>query len=175
LLRAISETVTRALAPVARRVVGPVLDSSIGDAIGPVRIFKRFARQWATAAGIYEPPGDAPGAPATPGASPPPEPPPLVPQGEQRPVVVYTSRRHSSCKTVKAMLDEIGIEYREVDLTEDEAGREALLERTRDRTFPQIFVGEERLGGFDDLMVAQQEGTLQGLLYPQSTTDRVRE
>jgi glutaredoxin 3 len=78
------------------------------------------------------------------------------------------TRKHSSCKTARRILDELGVAYEEIDLSDDESARQKLYRETQDRTFPQIFIDGKRLGGFDDLVVAREEGRLRDLLYPSS-------
>ncbi len=39
-----------------------------------------------------------------------------------------------------------------------------MMERTRRRTVPQIYIGELHVGGFDDLAALERRGELDGLL-----------
>jgi glutaredoxin 3 len=174
MMQVLRERTTQALLPIARRIVEPMLRLDIGDQIGFVRIAKRFARQWAAAAGLYQHP-DTTATPPETAARPAPgngthahaEPPP-VPRTDQRPVTIYVTRRHSSCKTAKKILDGLGVQYTEIDLSDDEGERQRIYRETSDRTFPQIYIDGRRLGGFDDLVVAREEGRLNQLLYPTS-------
>jgi glutaredoxin 3 len=51
----------------------------------------------------------------------------------------------------KRLLDEKGIAYEEIDITDD-PGRRAEMERVSGRrTTPQLFFGSHHVGGFDDL------------------------
>jgi glutaredoxin 3 len=150
-----------------RRALKPVLDSRLGDGVGAVRVARRFARQWAASAGLYEEASPAPSnGGAAPAAAQPIPTAPLGPPEHQRPVVLYVTRKHSSCKTARRILDELGVAYEEIDLSDDESARQKLYRETQDRTFPQIFIDGKRLGGFDDLVVAREEGRLRDLLYP---------
>jgi glutaredoxin 3 len=79
-------------------------------------------------------------------------------------VIVYTTDHCSFCSTAKALLAKRGIEYREVNLARDPDGREALAQRTGMITFPQIVIGGETLGGFDQLLAADRDGRLKQLL-----------
>lgn len=157
-----------AVRPLARRALRTLLDSNVGNGVGSLRVARRFAKQWAASAGLY----DEPPAAATSTAAQPASPASTASRtsssvsAAQRPVVLYTSRRHSSCKTAKRHLDEDGIVYEERDLSDDEVARQRLFEETHDRTFPQVYIDGKRLGGFDDLMVAREDGRLHDLLYP---------
>jgi glutaredoxin 3 len=81
-----------------------------------------------------------------------------------KPVVVYTADPCARCRNAKAILDARGIAYEEVNLSKDPVGRAELARRTGLTTFPQIVVGDETLGGFDDLRAADASGRLRALL-----------
>jgi len=75
-------------------------------------------------------------------------------------VIVYTTDRCSRCVSAKRLLASRGIAYREVNLAKDPDGRAELARRTGMVTFPQIVIGAEALGGFDELLEADREGRL---------------
>jgi glutaredoxin 3 len=79
-------------------------------------------------------------------------------------VVMYSSTPCPFCSQAKALLSAREIEFEEINLSKDSAGREALLEKTGMMTFPQILVDETPIGGFRELMAADQSGQLGALL-----------
>ena len=79
-------------------------------------------------------------------------------------VTVYTTEPCSLCVSAKTLLESRGIAYREVNLAKDPDGRAELARRTGMFTFPQIMVGDHTLGGFRELLAAEQEGRLSELL-----------
>ena len=79
-------------------------------------------------------------------------------------VVMYSSNQCPLCTQAKALLSAREIEFEEINLSMDPAGREALLEKTGMMTFPQILVGETPIGGLRELMAADQSGQLDELL-----------
>jgi glutaredoxin 3 len=79
-------------------------------------------------------------------------------------VVMYSSTPCPFCSQAKALLSAREIEFEEINLSKDSAGREALLEKTGMMTFPQILVDETPIGGFRELMAADQSGQLDALL-----------
>lgn len=82
-------------------------------------------------------------------------------------IVVYSTRVCPYCVAAKRYLREVkGVPLREVDLTDDWAGRDALIQRTGRRTVPQIFIGDVHVGGYDDLRALDAAGGLDGLLRP---------
>ena len=56
----------------------------------------------------------------------------------------------------------VNIEKIRVDM--EPARRAEMMQRTGRRTVPQIYVGEQHVGGFDDLAALDHEGRLEGLL-----------
>ena len=61
------------------------------------------------------------------------------------------------------------IEKLRVDL--DPALRAEMMEKTRRRTVPQIYIGETHVGGFDDLARLDRSGELAILLNPDESSD----
>jgi glutaredoxin 3 len=79
-------------------------------------------------------------------------------------VTLYTTDRCSRCVGAKMLLAKRGIGYEEINLAKDPDGRAELARRTGMTTFPQIMVGEQTLGGFDELRAADREGRLTSLI-----------
>lgn len=77
-----------------------------------------------------------------------------------RSVTVYTTEPCSRCVSAKRLLASRGISYTEVNLAKDPDGRAELVRRTGMVTFPQIVIGGDTLGGFEQLLVADREGRL---------------
>ena len=80
------------------------------------------------------------------------------------PVKLYTTSNCSRCVTAKTILTRRGVGYEEVNLAKDPDGRAELARRTGMITFPQVVVGEETVGGLDELVAADRTGRLKGLL-----------
>jgi glutaredoxin 3 len=80
-------------------------------------------------------------------------------------VTIYTSSQCVFCLRAKEWLRSRGVTYAEVDVTDDDAARAQLVERSNgQRTVPQIFVGEVHVGGYTDLVKLDAEGRLEPLL-----------
>jgi len=79
-------------------------------------------------------------------------------------ITVYTTEPCSFCARVKGLLKARGLEFSEVDLSKDPAGRVELATRTGMMTFPQVLVGDELLGGYSETLTAVQSGRLDELL-----------
>lgn len=79
-------------------------------------------------------------------------------------ITVYTTDYCPYCTSAKRLLTTLRLDFQEVDVTGDDAARNALVERTGRRTVPQIFIGSASIGGFTDLDALQKAGGLQPLL-----------
>ena len=56
------------------------------------------------------------------------------------------------------------MEFVEVNLSKDPAGRMELVEKTGMISFPQVLVGDRLIGGFAELQAAAHSGRLDELL-----------
>lgn len=94
----------------------------------------------------------------------------------QEPVVMFALEWCEFCWSVRKMFDDVGIEYKSVDLDsiayqKDDLGgdiRGALRELTSAATIPQIFVGGNHIGGCTETFDAFNDGNLQKLLEENS-------
>jgi glutaredoxin 3 len=79
-------------------------------------------------------------------------------------IKVFTTEPCSFCVRVKSLLTARGVQFTEVNLSKDPAGRHELAQRTGMMSFPQVILGDELLGGFDELKAAADSGKLDDLL-----------
>ena len=79
-------------------------------------------------------------------------------------VKIYTTRVCSYCVAAKRLLAARGVAYEEIDVTGDDAQRAWLVQTTGRRTVPQIFIGGEAIGGYDDLALLDRSGRLKAML-----------
>lgn len=78
-------------------------------------------------------------------------------------VKVYGTRDCPFCVLAKRLLESRGIAFEEIDVSEDDALRAALVERTGRRTVPQIFIDDRSIGGYDELAAMDARGELREL------------
>jgi glutaredoxin 3 len=79
-------------------------------------------------------------------------------------IEIYTTNWCPYCYTAKALLDEKGVAYDEIDAT-DPAVRMDMIQRAHGRrTVPQIFIGNRHVGGYDELAALERHGKLDPLL-----------
>jgi len=66
--------------------------------------------------------------------------------------IVWSKTPCPYCDQAKALLKQKGIEYEERNITEGTWTKEQLMEAVPNaRTVPQIFLGEQLIGGFNEL------------------------
>ena len=75
-------------------------------------------------------------------------------------VIVYTTQYCPYCTRAKNLLQSKNIPFQEVDLTNDDKKREELENKTGHMTVPMIFIGDEFIGGSDDLHALEASGQL---------------
>lgn len=68
-----------------------------------------------------------------------------------QPIVVYSSDFCGYCNAAKALLKQQGLTYTEINVSRDPQQRQVMMERSGQRTVPQIFFGDTHIGGFTDL------------------------
>ncbi len=81
-----------------------------------------------------------------------------------KPVRVYTTEVCWYCRQAKRLLDAKGVPYEELDVSHDAERRRWLVEQSGQRTVPQIFIGEQAIGGFAELSAMDRSGALDTLL-----------
>ena len=79
-------------------------------------------------------------------------------------VTIYTTTYCPHCARAKHLLQEKKILFEEVDLTNDRRKREELEKKTGWMSVPMIFIGEEFIGGADDLYALEESGKLDSKL-----------
>jgi GrxC family glutaredoxin len=65
---------------------------------------------------------------------------------------IYSTQYCPWCQRAKALLKQQGIGYTEIDVTEDAALQQEMVQLTGRKTVPQIFFGADHIGGYDDLV-----------------------
>lgn len=79
-------------------------------------------------------------------------------------IVVYTTEHCGYCERAKALLEARGVPYREERVPRTRAGRARLAEiDPTARSFPQIVIDDEAIGGYADLVALDRRGELEEL------------
>lgn len=78
-------------------------------------------------------------------------------------ITVYSRRICSYCTAAKQLLQSRGYEYQEVNLDEHPELMADVMQRSGQRTVPQIFVDGQSVGGFTELAAAVRSGSFEQL------------
>lgn len=80
-------------------------------------------------------------------------------------VEVYVTRTCPYCIRAKELLKRKGVNFQEIDVSNDDEARMALVKKADGRrTVPQIFINGQGIGGCDDLYALDAAGKLDTLL-----------
>jgi glutaredoxin 3 len=80
-------------------------------------------------------------------------------------VEIYTKTTCPYCWRAKHLLNLKGVPYREIVVDFGGPEKQIMIQRAKGRmTVPQIFIGEQHVGGCDDLMALERSGRLDELI-----------
>lgn len=80
-------------------------------------------------------------------------------------VTIYTTMMCPFCHRAKALLNEKGVAFHEIDVGMDADKRREMMQRANGgHTVPQIFIGATHVGGCDELYALEKNGKLDPLL-----------
>ncbi len=79
-------------------------------------------------------------------------------------ITIYGSETCSYCTAARMLLKKKGVDYDDILITGDADKRQEMILRSGNQTVPQIFIGAQPIGGFDELYALEQNGELDRLL-----------
>ncbi len=80
-------------------------------------------------------------------------------------VTMYSTAVCPFCVRAEMLLKQRGVtDIQKIRIDLDPAQRDAMMERTKRRTVPQIFIDDTHVGGYDDLAALDRAGNLMPLL-----------
>ena len=80
-------------------------------------------------------------------------------------IELYSTAVCPYCVAAKNLLKSKGLQWEEVRVDANPAQRDLMLQRSGGRrTVPQIFINDQHVGGYDDLVAADRSGKLKQLL-----------
>ena len=80
-------------------------------------------------------------------------------------ITMYSGDPCPYCAAAKALLKTKKAEIEEFDIWKDPSKAKEMLQRTNGaRTIPQIFFGDQHIGGYDEVRALEKENKLQELL-----------
>jgi len=79
-------------------------------------------------------------------------------------ILIISSTICPYCVMAKRLLDKKGAHYHEINVDAEPGLREEMMQKTKRRTVPQIYIGDFHVGGFDDLQALDRQQKLDPLL-----------
>lgn len=79
-------------------------------------------------------------------------------------VLMYTTAICPYCVNAKKLLAQKGVGVEEIRVDQNPQLRIEMMQKSGQRTVPQIWIGETHVGGFTDLWALDKQGKLDGLL-----------
>lgn len=88
------------------------------------------------------------------------------------PITLFSLTWCSYCRAAKQLLQQMGLSFRIIELDQGryleprlrEQARARLQQLTHSATLPQLFIGDDLVGGYTDTYAALQSGKLEALL-----------
>ena len=82
-----------------------------------------------------------------------------------KPVEIYTSPLCGFCHAAKRLLTQKGVSFAEIDIARQPNKRQEMMQRANGRhTVPQLFIGQQHIGGCDELHALERAGKLDPML-----------
>lgn len=79
-------------------------------------------------------------------------------------VTIYCTKTCPFCTMAKKLFDNKGVTYESIDIGNDREKWAQLEAKTGRNTVPQVYIGEQHIGGYDELSAADKRGKLDPLL-----------
>ena len=79
-------------------------------------------------------------------------------------VEIYTTAWCPYCHAAKTLLNDKGVSYNEIDVSDPDLRASMVQKANGRRTVPQIFIGDTHVGGYDDMADLERRGQLDPLL-----------
>ncbi|MEE4330698.1 MAG: glutaredoxin 3 [Wenzhouxiangella sp.] len=79
-------------------------------------------------------------------------------------ITMYATATCPFCVAARNLLRSKKVDWEEVSIAGEPEKRAEMIARSGRRTVPQIFIGDQHVGGFDDLRALDEEGALDTML-----------
>ena len=80
-------------------------------------------------------------------------------------ITIYTGPFCNYCDAAKRLLNRNNANYNEIDIGKIDGAMDEMIKKPNGkRTIPQIFFGDQHIGGYDEVRALEKENKLQDLL-----------
>lgn len=83
-------------------------------------------------------------------------------------VLMYSTAWCGFCSRAKRLLTDKGVAFVNIDLDAEPARRAEMMQKSGQRTVPQIWINDEHIGGCDELYALERNGSLDKKLQDRS-------
>ncbi len=88
----------------------------------------------------------------------------MINQKKTPEIIMYTAAFCGYCVGAKSLLKKKGVAYLEIRVDEEAGKREEMEQRAGRDSVPQIFIDDQHIGGFDELVELDMDDELDSLL-----------
>ena len=80
-------------------------------------------------------------------------------------ILIYTGPSCNFCDAAKRLLERNKLKFSEIDVSSGESIRDEMIKKANgQRTIPQIFFGDQHVGGYTELRALEKENRLKEFL-----------
>lgn len=79
-------------------------------------------------------------------------------------IIIYTTHYCPYCIHAKQLLERKNLSYDEINIEDNDALRQEMMDKSQRRTVPQIFINDRHIGGYDDLKALDDAGELDTII-----------
>ena len=89
---------------------------------------------------------------------------PVASAATAQPIVMYSTRFCPYCMRARGLLQSKGWEYQEIAVDGDHALRSEMMQKSGRHTVPQIWIGDQHIGGCDELFRLEVGNQLEAMV-----------
>ena len=80
-------------------------------------------------------------------------------------IIMYTGPLCNFCEAAKRLLARNNATFKEINIATQDGLRDEMIKKSNGRrTVPQIFIGDQHIGGYDEVRALEKENKLKELL-----------
>lgn len=83
---------------------------------------------------------------------------------ENKEILLYGTLMCPYCNAAKQLLNSKDLDFHEIRVDQDHKQRQIMTEKSGRTSVPQIFIGDQHIGGFDDLNALNRSGELDQII-----------
>ena len=91
-----------------------------------------------------------------------------VPASKRLPIVMYTTRFCPYCVRARGLLKSKGWDYQDIPVDGDQELRSEMMQKSGEHTVPQIWIGDQHVGGCDELFRLEVGNQLETMVMGES-------